>query len=181
MAEVTYYYNTRATGNWANPDYMIDGILTNYASTATDATFENLNGNTCPGTDLGTITKVELRAYGYGDGDDTIAFYLLGPTPDRVVTMPSSPNWSVYADITADKTWTWANIGGGAFVKFLKAAKGNTMHCAKVEIRVTYTPGGGPTPNAYNKILYTEEPPTPNAWNQVKQDTGTGWRKLLYT
>ena len=38
----------------------------------------------------------------------------------------------------------------------------------------------GPTPNAYNKILYTSEPPTPNAWNQVKQDTGTGWKKLLY-
>jgi len=38
----------------------------------------------------------------------------------------------------------------------------------------------GPTPDAYNKILYTEEPPTPNAWNQVKQEAGTGWRKLLY-
>jgi len=39
----------------------------------------------------------------------------------------------------------------------------------------------GPTPNAYNKILYTSEPPTPNAWNQVKQESGTGWKKLLYT
>jgi len=38
----------------------------------------------------------------------------------------------------------------------------------------------GPTPNAFNKILYTEEPPTPNAWNQIKQEAGTGWRKILY-
>lgn len=38
----------------------------------------------------------------------------------------------------------------------------------------------GPTPNAYNKILYTSEPPTPNAWNQVKREAGTGWRKLQY-
>jgi len=38
----------------------------------------------------------------------------------------------------------------------------------------------GPTPNAYNKILYASEPPTPNAWNQVKQEAGTGWKKLLY-
>ena len=38
----------------------------------------------------------------------------------------------------------------------------------------------GPTPNAFNKILYTSEPPTPNAWNQVKQEAGTGWKKLLY-
>ena len=37
-----------------------------------------------------------------------------------------------------------------------------------------------PILNAYNKILYTSEPPTPNAWNQVKQDAGTGWKKLLY-
>ena len=38
----------------------------------------------------------------------------------------------------------------------------------------------GPIPNAYNKILFTSEPPTPNAWNQVKQEAGTGWKKLLY-
>ena len=39
---------------------------------------------------------------------------------------------------------------------------------------------GEPTPNAYNKLLYTSEPPTPNAWNQLKQEEGTGFRKLLY-
>ena len=38
----------------------------------------------------------------------------------------------------------------------------------------------GPTPNAYNKLAYTSEPPTPNAWNQVKQEAGSGWKKLLY-
>ena len=39
----------------------------------------------------------------------------------------------------------------------------------------------GPTLDAYNKILYTSEPPTPNAWNQIKREAGTGWKKLLYT
>ena len=39
---------------------------------------------------------------------------------------------------------------------------------------------GTPTPATYNQILYTSEPPTPNAWNQVKQEAGTGWKKLLY-
>jgi len=38
---------------------------------------------------------------------------------------------------------------------------------------------GGPSPG-WNQIQYTSEPPTPNAWNQLKQDAGTGWKKLLY-
>jgi len=37
----------------------------------------------------------------------------------------------------------------------------------------------GPTPG-WNQLQYTSEPPTPNAWNQLKQDAGTGWKKLLY-
>jgi len=37
----------------------------------------------------------------------------------------------------------------------------------------------GPAPGYY-KLAYTSEPPTPNAWNQLKQDAGTGWKKLLY-
>ena len=39
---------------------------------------------------------------------------------------------------------------------------------------------GTPTPATYNQILYTSEPPTPNAWNQLKQEAGTGYKKLLY-
>lgn len=41
-------------------------------------------------------------------------------------------------------------------------------------------PGVGPTPNAYNQIQYTSEPPTASAWNQIKQDSGTGWIKIFY-
>ena len=54
-----------------------------------------------------------------------------------------------------------------------------SIEVGAVEWNVTYDVGG-PTPNAYNKIFYTSEPPTPNAWNQVKQEAGTGWKKLLY-
>ena len=32
----------------------------------------------------------------------------------------------------------------------------------------------------WNKLQYTVEPPTPNAWNQLKQEVGTGYKKLLY-
>jgi len=38
----------------------------------------------------------------------------------------------------------------------------------------------GPQPG-WNKLQYTSEPPTPNAWNQLKQEVGTGYKKLLYS
>ena len=37
----------------------------------------------------------------------------------------------------------------------------------------------GPS-TGFNKLVYTSEPPTPSAWNQVKRDTGTGYKKILY-
>lgn len=45
--------------------------------------------------------------------------------------------------------------------------------------KYTYTLPGPTT--GFNKIFYTSEPPTPSAWNQVKQETATGWKKLLYS
>lgn len=144
MAEVTYHFNSRFTGNWTDPDYMIDGILTNFAYTAQSSTSEALDGNTCPGTDLGTITKVEFRVYGYGDGDDRIDVRPWTVTIYKNV-MPSSPGWGIYHDITNDieaPDWSlWSQIQGLAFwATFNAVGKGNTMYCAKVEIRITYTP-----------------------------------------
>jgi len=142
MAEVTYYFNSRSTANWLDPDYFIDNILTNYASTSSDGTWETLDGNTCPGTDLGTITKVEIRAYAYGDGNDQIylvnvAFVLQTPS--------SSPGWTTYDDITGwPAVSTWAKLSTfWVKIEYNKAAKANIMRCAKVEIRVTYTPSAG--------------------------------------
>jgi len=43
------------------------------------------------------------------------------------------------------------------------------------KLHIEYAVGG-----QYKKLIYTSEPPTPNAWNQIKQDAGTGWKKLLY-
>lgn len=130
MAEITYYFNSRSTGNWANPDNMIDGILTSYASTNAKGTTEILDSNTCPGTDLGGIITVKIRAYGYGDGNDQI---MLGGIS---LTMPSSPGWSSYASTGIA---TWAGIVAlDATVEYTAVGKANSIYCAKVEIRVTY-------------------------------------------
>lgn len=150
MAEVTYYFDVRGTSGWADPDNMIGGILTNYAYTSSDETAASLEGTTCDGTDLGTITKVELRVYGYGDGNDRIdLFYVYGNQYE--LTMTSSANWSSYADVTDDAGvggWTWAKVkeklSPALRAHFDKVGKGDTMYCAKVEIRVTYDEGAPP-------------------------------------
>lgn len=159
MAEVTYYWNVRAAGTvcWAewttDPDYIVDNILTTYAATANSGCQQGLQETNCDGTDLGTVTKVEVRAYGYGDGNDRIDLCFAIENPDIVyqLTMPSTAGWSAYADVTADPHidgWTWAMVSvlptaKRLFVVFNKVKGGGTMYCAKVEIRVTYTLSGG--------------------------------------
>ncbi len=143
MAEVTYYWNAYTDAVWTDPGNMIDGLLTNYGSTATDGAIQVLDGNTCLGTDLGTITAVEGRAYGYGDADDQIIVYFRsnGGLWGTLTFAPGiNPVWSSYQALAPI---TWVEIVALlAKVEFNKSGKGNTMHCAKVEIRVTYTPVG---------------------------------------
>jgi len=91
----------------------------------------------------------------------------------------------------------WDNIYSGACTtgQYVEYAIGSEQSVTAVRIRYHITKKNrwvgvneadfnevsvGPTPDAYNKIFYTSEPPTPNAWNQVKQETGTGYHKLLY-
>ena len=158
MAEVTYYFNSRTISWWTDPGNMVDGNIETFASITQTGDYAILDGNTCPGTDLGTISKVELRVHGYGDGDDRIDlrayFGGVNQGDEHQLTMPASAGWSAYAEITNDTNsptpWDWSDVVAldlgdtpSYGVKFNKVGKGNTMYCAKVEIRVTYTPSGG--------------------------------------
>ena len=151
---VTYYFNTYDEGGeeWnTNPGYMVDGdIETNAQDDSGEWQTQLLTGNTCDGTNLGTISKVELRIHcttyltqfemqtgeiklrpvfgGSSDGDN----HNVGNVDD---------NWSDYIDITNDtnapSTWTWSDIQNldcdvdGIFYNIFLLA-------SKVEIRVTY-------------------------------------------
>jgi len=154
---VTYYFNAYDSGGeeWGTtPQYMVDGDLGTEARdnpAANQSTVQLLTGNTCDGTDLGTITKVEIRAYTW------VGFYSFGSgTKFRPVFGGSSdgdnhedesdriPDWTYYFDITSDTnapaTWSWTDVQNldcdieaynGAIVQF-------THDCYKVEIQVTY-------------------------------------------
>ena len=144
----TYYFDSKSTSVWTDSEKMIDDILTNYAATSSDGDTEVLDGNTCPGIDLGTIFKVEIRVYGHGDGDDRIDLTPIfgGVDGDTYQTTPSTvPDWGGYQDITTDTSapspWSWSDIQNlDCKVVFEKVAKANIMYCAKVEVRVTFAP-----------------------------------------
>lgn len=156
--EVTYYFNSRSTGNWTDPDKMIDNILTNYASTTAEA-IETLNANNCSGTNLGTFGHIYIRIHGYGDGNDRIDFHpVFGGITEgsEYQTTPGiSAGWSEYIcieyDAQAPSPWTWSDVVAlDGKIEKDTVSKSNVMYCAKVEIIVSYNPSaGGPRSQGY--------------------------------
>jgi hypothetical protein len=145
--EVTYYFDDYDMYScWtANPIYMVDGNTSNYASTAINFDVENLIGNTCSGSDLGTISEVEIRAFGKYSGTGVPPIHdinLLTLGGMHIFSPSTTGAWSSWYDITnnldAPNPWTWNDVKtlgvnveasiGGLF----------TMYCSKVEVRVTY-------------------------------------------
>ena len=165
MPDVTYYFNAYTTPVWADPDYLVDGNPGTFAASGAKKTAQTLTGNNCPGTDLGTILKVELRVCAYGDGDDRLDItpIFTGGNGDTHPTVPAvpPPDWTAYVEITNDTNhpdWSlWSHIQDlDCIINNVAVAKGNAMYASKVEIRVTYTP-----------------PPPPTVTTQAVSDIGT--------
>ena len=150
-SEVTYYfdrYDEEAVWT-SNPGNMVDGSTSNYASTISPGDVESCNGNTCGGSDLGTILKVELRTHGYYslDPHDIILRPVFDGEikgEDYTFETYDEPGWSQWFDITEDNNapeeWDWSDIryldcdveAEDDIVEFY-------LYCSKVEVRVTYT------------------------------------------
>ena len=126
MSDITYYFNAWAEGveEWStNPGEMVDGVETDYASTTDDGDIQKLTGNTCPGTDLGTISKVELQAYAYADDNDQLGLRpVFGGTADGDTHWEApgvTPGWKTWWDISADSNSpSLAYISSGAGLSF---------------------------------------------------------------
>ena len=145
----TYYFNSYDDREcWANtPSFMVDGSTSNYASTSTDEEVELCNDNTCNGTDLGTILKVELRVHGYFSGNqrDIILRPVFGGTTDGSNNNFQAPAaqgaWSPWFDITygLGAPWSWSNIDNlDCDVEAGTGMLGFTLYASKVDVRVTY-------------------------------------------
>jgi len=150
MTEVSYYFNSYDVGEvWANnPEYMVDNDTDTYTTSAINSDTQLLDGNTCDGTNLGTITKVELRLFGKisGGANTSHLVPVFSGTDDGDNHNMGSPSfsgeWSDYADITSDTnapgTWSWSDVQNLDCDVILDEA-GGTSSVSKVEIRVTYT------------------------------------------
>ena len=157
MADVTYYFNSYGTGElayWVDDENIVDGNIETFGSENSDGQEEGLDDNTCDGTDLGTISTVELRLFAYGDGGDRIDIAacfgdIESPSTYHETTPVVDPGgWSSYIDITTDtgapSPWTWSDVESlMSRIMYSNVAKSNYMYCSKVEIRVTYTPADG--------------------------------------
>ena len=120
------------------------------ASTTINCDVELLDGNTCPGSGSGTITKVELRVWGYYSGDqhDIILRPVYGGNSDGdnhpFHTAPYlwySPWFDITGDNNAPETWTGTDVDTldcdvEAECKLFSVPF--TLYYFIVEIRVTY-------------------------------------------
>jgi len=171
----TFYFDDYSTGEaWpTTPDYMVDNILTNYAEAIADDQIQLNNSNTYTGGRSGTISTVEIRAYGYTSGDGQTglrAVYGGSADGDTNWWSPTtSPAWSGYYDITthanAPSPWTWGDIQNlDVDVEMNRVGGPDTNYVAKVEVRVTYTP------NYYMRARKSSAANDPSSWEATTYD-----------
>jgi hypothetical protein len=156
--EKVFYFDDCEDGGpneWeTNPSYMVDSNISIYASTTINNDRERCNNNTCDGTDLGTISKVEIRCLGYhgyleSQADNIVLRPIFNAKPgdDHTFVTSTSGDWSQWFDITNDPNvpegWIWSDVEDlFCDVVAIKDPYGPpifTLYCSKVELRVTYT------------------------------------------
>ena len=155
-SEITFYFDGYDQGaggeKWATfPNKMADGNEDSYASTTIDGDVELLDDNTCAGSDMGMIGKVELRCKGYRSGSGVTLKYdiLLRPVfsggdgDNHDYETGTSGDWSGWFDITSDSnapgSWGWSDVQGLDCDVEADMVSGYTLYCSSVEVRVAYT------------------------------------------
>lgn len=148
---VTYYFNAYDEGEeWAiDPQEMCDGDTERWAQTnqswesSAQDLIQHLTANTCDGTDLGIITKVEIRSKVDGPySPPNINYVILRPIfnnqdgSDFQITVIGTM-WSEWFDITSPFSWMWddvvnldCDVEADVGLSFIK--------CAIVEIQVSF-------------------------------------------
>ena len=150
--EYTYFFDGYGTNNWSDSALITDGSTETHSWAYGNGSSQLLTSNTCPGTNLGTILKVELRVHGAAeDGveeDDDIILrpvFAGGDGDNHQVDMPdytTGKDWSVWVDITNDTnapvSWSWTDVQGLVCdVVHQQVNELDYMLASKVEIRVT--------------------------------------------
>jgi len=152
----TYYFNTFDENEaWeSEPELLIDETEETFTATSIDTDVELCYENTCPGDDLGTILKVELRVHGYHEGKNQGNITLRpvfkdGELDGENYTFVASdqPEWSEWFDITDDgdhgsgqwrTPWSWSEIKSLDCDVEASLGSETALFCSMVQLRVTY-------------------------------------------
>ena len=144
MAEVTYYFNSH-TGGWGtDPNNLDDGSDSTYAGGGVSETQTEIS-TSCPGDNLGYISKVEWRAKIYsgqalGSGNFlTITIKSSGGDTLNAINFNATGapvSWYSYTELTGI-TKVWTELSNLQAVCLSKLA---STRCYQVEILVTYLP-----------------------------------------
>ena len=153
--EIDYFDGHSATSTWVNPDFAFNGQTGNFARTNVYPGTSTMTGtsNTCPGTNLGDITKVEIRVHGYNSGTN-FGSLVLTPiiqgttsTPTTVTglaTFPPGPiDYSDFIDITnysgAPSNWIWSTVQNlDVIIEGTVNDATSDIQISRIEISVTY-------------------------------------------
>lgn len=151
-----------SNANWVNPALMVDGDIDtdSNASHFIYVSYElTLSSNTCPGDDIGTITKVEIRGHGTEASQDGLfswyidPIFVAGQGNGRDLDADNlSDSWSGWADVTSaynapgtpesPDPWAWSDIVALQIDNSLiYSGSGPLNNCkmGKVEVRVTFS------------------------------------------
>ena len=165
MAEVIYEYTAYidATDYNVNPTHLVDLDDDTYglASAGVGAKIVNFSVNQCDGTDLGTITKVEIltKAHSQNSGDDNFvkanyggaAVYGDNNDISTVGGVTEEFAFDITTDTNAPSPWAWSDIQDlDIYFNGTVTASGLRVYYGK--IRVTYEEAG----NTGNFFLFLE-------------------------
>jgi hypothetical protein len=156
MPVVTYEYDSWSSNPgspvWVNPEKAVDGDNGQYATVYVQLNQASgrlyLDSNDCPGTNLGSITKVELGADGYRG--DPFMFFYIEPDGGDAVGPYFLDETILWEDATSAHAtgWTWSNIDSTVinFWVFLQfnGFQADTCGVDQIYIRVTYDEVFGP-------------------------------------
>lgn len=156
MATVIYRFTAHdSDSTWdSNANYVVDGNLANYGTDNDNNSTLTLTANECTGTDLGAISKVEIRYYGALNSStiraDITPKYggsTLGTKQQWGATLTTTITAQAWKDITSDKggSWTWTDVQNLDALITVNRPSSGQVRVAQVEIQVTYTANQSPT------------------------------------
>ena len=142
----TYYFDGNSASDWTNPSNMDDGGTGTYGNSSSSGDRHAYNSNTATATDIGKITKVEIRMYGYwadGGALTNCVDCTMSSGSNFKIDFNTTPQWRPYEDITSDKAlWTWTDIND-LTMTVDQDYNGTEVRVYATQIRVTYDAGVG--------------------------------------